>query len=102
MTFFGLFALLEAADPLINQRIRILKPGYLPLLARLLAFSMLGLYCFYSWGLYATTLPWPPALRWAYFRGLWAWILPFLLLFLYTRIRPQKQRVLPVAEKENI
>ncbi len=102
VTFFGLFALLEAADPLINQRISILKPGYLPLLARLLAFSMLGLYCFYSWGLYATMLPWPPALRWAYFRGLWAWILPFLLLFLYTRIRPQKQRVLPATEKENI
>lgn len=102
VTFFGLFALLEAADPFINLRISILKPGYLPLLARLLALSMLGLYCFYSWGLYATTLPWPPALRWAYFRGLWAWTLPFLLLFLYMRIRPQKQPVLSVTDKESI
>ncbi|MBA2677204.1 MAG: hypothetical protein H0U76_02220, partial [Ktedonobacteraceae bacterium] len=101
VTFFGLFALLEATDPLLHVRMG-MRSGYLPLLARLLAFSMLSVYCFYSWGLYATMLPWPPALRWAYFRGLWAWAIPFLLLFLYTRIRPQKQLVLPVTAEENI
>ena len=100
VTFLGLFALLEAADPLIDMRLGVLKPGYLPLLARLLAFSMLVLYCFYAWGFYATKLPWPPALRWTYFRGLLAWSLPFLLLFLYTRLRPQKQLALPATENE--
>ncbi|GAC1375039.1 MAG: hypothetical protein NVSMB44_43500 [Ktedonobacteraceae bacterium] len=87
VTFYGLFALLEVADPRVHMRLGFLSPGYLPVLARLLAFSMLALYCFYPWGLYVTALPWPPAFRWAYFRGLWGWLVPALLLFLYTRIR---------------
>ncbi len=98
VTFFGLFAVLEAADPLINARLGFLRPGYLSLLIRLLAFSMLGLYCFYPWGLYATSVPWPPDFRWSYLRGLWGWALPFLLLFLYTRIHPQKNSLIPTEE----
>ena len=101
VTFFGLFALLEAADPQINSRVGILKPGYLPLLFRLLAFSMLSLYCFYPWGLYVTTVPWPPDFRWAYLRGLWAWAIPFLFLFFYTRIRPQQHLLHSPVEDKN-
>lgn len=102
VTFFGLFALLEATDPLINVRVGALRSGYLPVLVRLLAFSMLALYCFYPWGLYVTTLPWLPDFRWSYLRGLWGWLLPFLLLFIYVHVRPQKSSSISIAEKGDI
>ena len=99
VTFFGLFALLEAADPLIGQNIGILKQGYLPLFLRLLAFSMLGLYCFYPWALYTTTIPWLPDFRLAYLKGLWAWAVPALLLFLFACIRSRRRHLIPTSEQ---
>ncbi len=102
VTFFGLFALLESAHPLMNVRLGVLRPGYLPVLMRLLAFSMLSLYCFYPWGLYVTTLPWLTDFRWSYMRGLWGWVLPFLLLFIYIHVRPQKGSLLHKAEAANV
>jgi hypothetical protein len=72
--FFALFALLESTETETWQC------GFLrlPLAARLLSFSLLSLYCFYTWAPYASMLPGLPGFRWAYLRGLWAWLLPLL------------------------
>ncbi len=74
--FFALFALLEAVDAETWQR----HFGFLrlPLAARILTFSLLSLYCFYTWAPFATMVPGLPGFRWAYLRGLWAWLLPLL------------------------
>jgi hypothetical protein len=97
VTFFGLFTLLEAADPRVNQSMGTLKQGYLPLLMRILAFSMLSLYCFYPWGLYVTTISWLPDFRLIYLKGLWAWGLPLLLV--YASIRLKRQHPVPTTEE---
>ncbi len=81
--FFGLFALLETADSHMNQYIGMLRQGYLPLFVRLLAFSMLTLYCFYPWGLYVTTISWLPDFRLVYLKGLWAWFIPLFFIYIY-------------------
>jgi hypothetical protein len=78
VTFFGLFALLEAVDVEEWHKRPLLGFVRLPLAVRLLAFSMLSLYCFYAWGPFATFMPWLPNFRWAYLRGLWAWLIPLL------------------------
>lgn len=80
VTFFGLFALSEAVDSNEGQKHSYLRILRLPLVVRLLAFSMLSLYCFYTWGPFATFVPWLPGFRWAFWRGLWAWLLPCLPL----------------------
>ena len=81
ITFFGLFALVEAGLPtsLIGL------PGtrfslQVSLAARLLAWSMLGLNCLFAWVPYATMVPLLPDFRWAFLRGAWAWLLPLLAL----------------------
>ncbi len=75
--FFALFALLEAVEGETWQPLFGLLR--LPLAVRLLAFSLLSLYCFYTWAPYATMLPGLAGFRWAYLRGLWVWLLPLLL-----------------------
>jgi len=52
----------------------------LPLAVRLLAFSILSIYCFHTWGAFVSFVPWLPGFRWAFWRGLWAWGLPSLAL----------------------
>jgi hypothetical protein len=76
VTFFGLFAILEALQP-DTWVFGIFK---LPLAVRLLAFSSLTLYCFYTWGALNTGLPGYPTFDLAYVRGLWIWILPLFAM----------------------
>lgn len=71
VTFFGLFALVEANDS-SQWRKRS------PLAARLLAFSLLSLYCFFTWAPFVAYTPWLPGFRWSFWRGLWAWLIPLL------------------------
>jgi hypothetical protein len=77
VTFFGLFALLEAV-PVSPERG---LPVNMIRAVRVLAFSMVSLYCFYTWAPNASLVPLLYAFRWSYLRGIWAW-LPCLLLFL--------------------
>ena len=80
-TFLGLFALIEAAPGANNQWFDIALPRFFTgnnfvRLVRLLSFSMLGLYCFYTWGPLHTFLPGLPGFQWSTFSGLWTWVLP--------------------------
>jgi len=82
ITFFGLFALVESVDGDDWHNKPFFGFLYLPLAVRLLAFSMLSLYCFYAWAPSTTYIPWLPDFRWAWLRGLWAWAIPLLAVFL--------------------
>lgn len=79
--FFGLFALIEAASK-DNGQLSLRGPNWLrlPLATRLFAFSLLSLYCIYTWAPYATPLPGLAGSRWAYVRGLWVWLVPLLIM----------------------
>ena len=76
VTFLGLFAILES----LHTRSWIAGMFRLPLAVRLLTFSSLTLYCFYTWGALYTTLPGHPAFQVSYLSGLWVWLLPLLAL----------------------
>ena len=82
VTFFGLFALVEAASQRDQWLFYFLQ---LPLATRILAFSMLSQYCFYTWGALHTFIPLLPGFLWSYLSGLWIWILPLLALRLRSR-----------------
>jgi hypothetical protein len=88
--FFGLFALLEiASDPPL--------PDYLPLAVRLLSFSLLSIYVFFTWGAYAIYFPLLPNFRWSFWRGFWAWLIPLGAvgwIWLRTRAR-HTQQIMP-------
>lgn len=68
VTFFGLYAIVEAVS---DQRDW--QQG-----ERLLAFSMLSLYCFIAWGPQHITVPGLPGFLWSLFGGVWVWALPLL------------------------
>src|SRR5579859_659865 len=76
VTFLGLFAILESLHPQ-NWIVGLFR---LPLAVRLLTFTSLTLYCFYTWGAIKTTLPGHPAFEVSFARGLWVWVLPLLAL----------------------
>ncbi|MEO8971549.1 MAG: glycosyltransferase family 39 protein [Ktedonobacteraceae bacterium] len=91
VTFFGLYALVESLPsqgkrffglPGIQSILRI------PLAVRLLAFSMLSIYCFYVWGVHSSNVPGLSNFSWSYLRGLWAWTIPLLAFspYLYRKI----------------
>ncbi len=82
VTFFGLFALVEATHTRKEWSFSFLR---LPLATRLLAFSMLSLYCFYTWGPLYTYVTGLPGFLWNYVCGLWIWILPLLAFHLRSR-----------------
>lgn len=86
VTFFGLYALVDAThedDSLLFGFLRLplsLLTSLSPLASYLLAFSMLSIYCFYTWGPHASFIPGLPGFQWAYLRGLWAWVIPLFAL----------------------
>ncbi len=93
--FFGLFALLEiASDPPL--------PDYLPLAVRLLAFSMLSIYVFFTWGAYAIYFPLLPNFRWSFWRGFWAWLIPLgAVAWIWLRVRMWgTQLVVPEVDRD--
>ncbi len=82
VTFFGLFALIEATSKRDQWLFYFL---HLPLATRILTFSMLCQYCFFTWGALHTVIPLLPGFLWNYLCGLWIWILPLLALRLCTK-----------------
>jgi hypothetical protein len=93
VTFFGLFALIEASSTHDQWLFSFLQ---LPLATRILAFSMLSLYCFYTWGAWHTFIPHLPGFVWNYLCGLWIWILPLLAL------RLRKKSVLFISSRHQL
>jgi len=78
VTFFGLFALVEAGA---TERASGWNGVNTAFAVRLFAFTLLSSYCFVAWGIYHSFVPVLQGFRWAYLRGLWIW-LPVLLLLL--------------------
>lgn len=68
VTFFGLYALVEATSQQQTAPVRVL------------AFSLLSNYCFFAWALHIGFIPGLPHFHWEDFRGLWIWALPLLAL----------------------
>ncbi len=83
VTFFGLYALIEAINDSDRPFLSFLQ---FPFAARLLAFSMLTVYCFYAFG--SITVPGLPSLTWVSLNGLWIWIVP-----LCARLKPEIVKV---------
>ncbi len=82
VTFFGLFALVTSIEVDSTREQRLFKALRSPQYISLLTFSMLSLYCFFTLGPLTSFVPWLPRFRWAFLRGLWAWSLPLLALYL--------------------
>jgi hypothetical protein len=74
-TFFGLYAVIEASS---DRPYVFLNWLPWPLMVRLLAFSMLSLYCFIAWGPRYSFVPGLPGFQWSRFGGLWIWVVPLL------------------------
>jgi len=53
----------------------------------ILAFSMLSLYGFYTWGFQHSSIPGLPGFHWSYLRGLWPWFFPLLALLVLSMVR---------------
>ncbi|WP_376794997.1 hypothetical protein [Thermogemmatispora sp.] len=91
VTFFGLYALLEASGaerrwPLTLVRWRGVAALRRPLPFRLLSLTMLMLYCSYAWALHGAFVPLLPGFKVAYLRGPFAWLLPLALTWFADRL----------------
>jgi len=84
ITFFGLYALIEAIYPRDLAPFAVLR---LSLAVRLLALSMLSLYCFVTWNPDHAFVPGLPNFKWLYLSGLWIWLLPLLALRFPLKLR---------------
>src|SRR6266852_5479144 len=80
VTFFGLYALIEASPGDGNALFDLVRwpAGTETYFVRLLSFSMLSLYCFFVWGTSNSFVPGLPGFEWSYLSGLWAWVLPLI------------------------
>jgi len=88
-TFFGLFALIEADEAARDVWFGISR---IPLTVRVLAFTMVSVCCFYTWGPHLSFVHYLFHAQWVYLRGLWLWLLPFIILCtgLLIKIVPRK------------
>lgn len=77
ITFFGLYALIEATS---TREIGATGLIRLPMAVRLLAFSTMSLYWFFSLVPEQFFIPGLRGFRWVYLAGLWVWMLPLLAL----------------------
>lgn len=75
ITFFGLYALVEASPASEQSPLRNVDVSGS---VRLMAFSMLTLYCFSTWLTLYGYVPGLPAFKLMFFGGLWVWLLPLL------------------------
>ncbi len=75
VTFFGFYALVEATSKHKVESFAFLR---LPLAVRILAFSMLSMYCFYAWAPQRVVVAGLPAFFWTYLGSPYIWLLPLL------------------------
>jgi hypothetical protein len=94
VTFFGLSTLVEATAGSEGWSIGFLRVSPFTLL---LTFSMLSLYAFSSWPMSNGNVPGLIAFDWAYFRGLWIWLLPLLALPFLLKKRRKLLKLQPQA-----
>ena len=76
VTLFGLLALIESVDANVWRKKPLFGVLHCPLAIRLFAFSMLSLYCFYTWSPHMT-MGGPLYFQWMWLRGL-LWFVPLL------------------------
>jgi hypothetical protein len=91
VTFFGLYALVEATS---GSERSLSGSVEMTAAVRLLAFSMLTFYCFATVGTLNSYLPGLPTFKSAYLAGLWIWLLPLLTIRVLRR-RKQPESPLP-------
>jgi Dolichyl-phosphate-mannose-protein mannosyltransferase len=84
ITFFGLFALLEATEALPWQADTFWGTLTIPRAVRLFTIGVFGLYLF-SGQFLNIGIPGFSPMRWNYLRGLWAWLIPVYVFSLYAR-----------------
>ena len=84
VVFFGLFALVEGTT---DRRVWFVGPFRLPLMVRLLTFSSITLYCFFSWAATSSFAPGLYFFYWSDFCGLYMWLLPICSLRLRIPLR---------------
>jgi hypothetical protein len=82
ITFFGLFALLEATQAFSWQANTPWGTLTIPRAIRLFTIGIFGLYLFSGQAL-NTAIPGFSPMRWNYLRGLWAWLTPLFVIGLY-------------------
>jgi len=82
VTFFGLFALVEAST---NRQTWFAGPFPLPITVRFLTFSTLTLYCFFTFAPANSFVPGLYHFYWSDFRGLYIWLIPVVGLLLPLR-----------------
>ncbi|GAC1646374.1 MAG: hypothetical protein NVS4B12_13310 [Ktedonobacteraceae bacterium] len=100
ITFFGLFALIEADEAEHMSSDAWSRFLGMPLVVRALAYTTLSVYCFYTWALDKNVVPYFFPVQWLYLRGLWTWFLPLFLLCLYLFVRgSQRKRFSRTATK---
>jgi hypothetical protein len=75
VTFFGFYALVEATSRHEVGSFAFLR---LPMAVRILAFSMLSMYCFYTWAPQHVLFARLPGFFWSYLVGAYIWLLPLL------------------------
>ncbi|MBE3558162.1 MAG: hypothetical protein IMW89_02930 [Ktedonobacteraceae bacterium] len=81
VTFFGMFALVVAIKSTSRQKpepAQSERDLQVLLTTSFFAFSLLSLYCFYTWAPFVSFMPGLSHFRWAFLRGLWVWLLPLL------------------------
>jgi hypothetical protein len=97
ITFFGLYALIEASSEDGNALFDLVRwpAGTETYFMRLLSFSMLSLYCFFVWGTSHSFVPGLPGFEWSYLSGLWAWVLPLVAVALLNKRPPGRPQGSP-------
>ncbi len=88
-TFFGLFALIEADGA---ERDVWFGISHISLTVRVLAFTMVSVYCLYTWAPHLVVIHHVFHAQAMYLRGLWVWFLAFVVLFTSLMIKIVMQR----------
>ena len=88
VTFFGLYALIEASTSYDNRDI-------VTYFVRLLTFSLFIIYFLNSWAPIHTFVPGLPGFLWSYLNGLFVWIFPLTGAIILSRVKDIRFKVSP-------
>jgi hypothetical protein len=88
VTFFGLYALIEASTSYDNR-------GIVTYFVRLLTFSLFIIYFLNSWAPIHTFVPGLPGFLWSYLNGLFVWIFPLTGAIILSRVKDIRFKVSP-------